>query len=148
MKTRMTIGKDREDGQVEGGDEKKKGKDGKMNEKIGIKTNTEDRENENPRNSNSDTKKHRRKEVEKLKSKTHNEKDYSKLCNRYVWNGECFGQHKWCKYTHKKLCRQLRREGECTRDNCWMGTTRMEYAKDTTRKMAANTMKRDVAFYT
>ena len=29
----------------------------------------------------------------------------------------------------------------------WTGTTRMEYAKDTT-KMDANTMKQDVVFYT
>ena len=45
-------------------------------------------------------------------------KDYSKLCNRYVWSGECRGEKSWCRYTHKTLCRQLRKEGECTNDEC------------------------------
>ena len=45
-------------------------------------------------------------------------KDNSKLCNRYVWSGECRGEKSWCRYTHKTLCKQLKKEGECTNDEC------------------------------
>ena len=59
-------------------------------------------------------------ERERNKKKVKFEKDYSKLCNRYVWDGECVYKDK-CYYTHKNICRQLREQGECTSDNCEEG---------------------------
>ena len=59
-------------------------------------------------------------ERERDKKKVKFEKDYSKLCNRYVWDGECVYKDK-CYYTHKNICRQLREQGECTSENCEEG---------------------------
>ena len=56
---------------------------------------------------------------EEAKTRSAKQKDYSPLCNRYIWYGECW--KKGCRYTHKSLCRSIENKGICNIDGCREG---------------------------